>query len=738
MNIFAAICLSCAIAAGPGEGDRTDTLSASVVTVSKLNAVLEMASAPVVSISGREVQQRSLSSPKTLSSLIPNLHIPEYGSAMTSTIYARGLGSRMENPSIGLYVDEIPVLDKNMFDTDFLDVERVDYVSGPQGTLFGRNAMVGVLSVTTKNPSAFETGSAHLSFGSGGTFDAAALWQSETLVFSARAFHTNGLYTNTYNDNKIDGGSGLSFRLKYRPYRGAGRSSDYSLWVSYLDQGGWPYRLYDGGDVAPVAYNDNCNYRRLSVLAGAAEGFKVGLHDLKSVFSLQLLGDKMNLDQDFTSARMFTLEQRQRQIAVTEELIFRPSIDVDWWDSQSGLFLFGKYNRMHAPVHFFEDGIENLILGNANAHIPQSIGYLDFQEDDFVIGSDFDLFYQNAAIYHESWFTFGKWRFTAGLRADFEYQHMKYDSNSLIHFALLPRMTEFRELPSVYKGNTHNSWLQIVPKVAVRYGDERDYVFASASKGFRAGGFNTQIFSDILQGQMTSDLMNSMGVHVDGMGESQNVKTTAYKPEESWNFEVGGRTSLTSGSHLFVLSASVFDIECRNQQITVFPPGKNTGRMMANAGRSRSYGAELSASWLWNSWRADLRGGYSHAAFVRYDDNQNDYSGNCIPYVPSATWHAALGRRFDVDCGSFEGVDLTLSASGCGKIWWNEENSLSQPAYCLLGADVTLLFYKFDIFAHFSNLTDKDYSVFCFKSVGNTFLQKGRPRCFNAGIRIKF
>ena len=106
----------------------------------------------------------------------------------------------------------------------------------------------------------------------------------------------------------------------------------------------------------------------------------------------------MKMDQDFTDASMFTLKQRQRQVALTEELIFRPSVNVDWWDSQSGLFIFSKYNKMHAPVHFLHDGIDQLILGNANAHIPASIGKLDFSERDFVIGSDFDLFYQNAAL----------------------------------------------------------------------------------------------------------------------------------------------------------------------------------------------------------------------------------------------------------------------------------------------------------------------------------------------------
>ena len=105
-----------------------------------------------------------------------------------------------------------------------------------------------------------------------------------------------------------------------------------------------------------------------------------------------------------------------------------------------------------------------------------------------MIGSDFDLFYQNAALYHESYFNFGKWRFTAGVRLDYEYQHMSYDSRATIHYALLPRMTEYRELNTVFQGSQNNSWLQFVPKVAARYGTDYSYWFASASKGFCVAG----------------------------------------------------------------------------------------------------------------------------------------------------------------------------------------------------------------------------------------------------------
>ena len=90
---------------------------------------------------------------QSLSQMVPGLHIPEYGASLTSTIYLRGLGARSENPVMGLYIDGIPVLDKNAYDFDWEGVRNVTMLRGPQGTLYGRNSMGGVLSLRTLSPS---------------------------------------------------------------------------------------------------------------------------------------------------------------------------------------------------------------------------------------------------------------------------------------------------------------------------------------------------------------------------------------------------------------------------------------------------------------------------------------------------------------------------------------------------------------------------------------------------------
>ena len=119
-----------------GETELKDTLSQAFVESSvKQNLPLERLATPVSTVYLDQMEDRRIDAPKKLSAIIPNLHIPDYGSSMTSSIYLRGFGSRMENPVMGLYIDDIPVLNKNAYDMEMLDIRRADMFRGPQGTL---------------------------------------------------------------------------------------------------------------------------------------------------------------------------------------------------------------------------------------------------------------------------------------------------------------------------------------------------------------------------------------------------------------------------------------------------------------------------------------------------------------------------------------------------------------------------------------------------------------------------
>ena len=720
-----------------------DTISGSVVTSSVKRESFVSDIPGVSTFLMRRIEERGIASPKNLSAVVPGLNIPDYGTSMTSTIYVRGLGSRMDNPVIGLYVDDVPIIDKNCYDFSFTDIRRIDFLHGPQGTLYGRNSMLGVLSVETLSPTAYQGTRGIIEYGSASTLSAKLSAYKGRFGLTAAYGHTDGFFINEYDGSNC--GLSDSFSARARFVGGVGKASlDNILTVSYIDQTGYPYRKLMAGELLPVDYNDKSGYRRFFLMDGFRLKTEWRNWKISSVTSFQTLFDSMDMDQDFTPKSMFTLNQIQEQVAFTQEFIFKPKAHTVWWDSQTGLFAMVKLNKMSAPVRFLKDGIKSLILDNANSGIPQELGRLNIQEENFLIYSDFDIALGNVAAYHESYFNTGRWTFTAGLRLDFEASRMRYDSGSDIHFIVSPAMSEYIPFSTKVDGTETVRYAQLQPKLSVSYDATSERMrskglnmslLASVSEGYRSGGFNTQIFSDVLQRKMMLGMMESLGVHLDGKGDLSTDGLT-YKPEICLNYEIGGKFRMRSAGHILESFFTAYRVDCRNQQMTVFPYGNGTGRMMANAGRSRSLGVEAEASWMWKGLSVSFAGSLMDARFVDYDDGRNDWSGNRIPYSPESTLYLRCGYKFLTRGRFLRSVSLNADINRSGRIYWNEAGDISQSPYSLIGADVRLTTSKAELWLRGQNLTGTEYSVFYFKSVGNSFFQAGKPRRFTIGLSI--
>lgn len=720
-----------------------DTISGSVVTSSVKRESFVSDIPGVSTFLMRRIEERGIASPKNLSAVVPGLNIPDYGTSMTSTIYVRGLGSRMDNPVIGLYVDDVPIIDKNCYDFSFTDIRRIDFLHGPQGTLYGRNSMLGVLSVETLSPTAYQGTRGIIEYGSASTLSAKLSAYKGRFGLTAAYGHTDGFFINEYDGSNC--GLSDSFSARARFVGGVGKASlDNILTVSYIDQTGYPYRKLMAGELLPVDYNDKSGYRRFFLMDGFRLKTEWRNWKISSVTSFQTLFDSMDMDQDFTPKSMFTLNQIQEQVAFTQEFIFKPKTHTVWWDSQTGLFAMVKLNKMSAPVRFLKDGIKSLILDNANSGIPQELGRLNIQEENFLIYSDFDIALGNVAAYHESYFNTGRLTFTAGLRLDFEASRMRYDSGSDIHFIVSPAMSEYIPFSTKVDGTETVRYAQLQPKLSVSYDATSERMrskglnmslLASVSEGYRSGGFNTQIFSDVLQRKMMLGMMESLGVHLDGKGDLSTDGLT-YRPEICLNYEIGGKFRMRSDGHILESFFTAYRVDCRNQQMTVFPYGNGTGRMMANAGRSRSLGVEAEASWMWKGLSVSFAGSLMDARFVDYDDGRNDWSGNRIPYSPESTLYLRCGYKFMTRGRFLRSVSLNADINRSGRIYWNEAGDISQSPYSLIGADVRLTTSKAELWLRGQNLTGTEYSVFYFKSVGNSFFQAGKPRRFTIGLSI--
>lgn len=686
-------------------------------------------------LSPAAIERERVLSVKDLSAVVPNFYQPDYGSRMTSSIYVRGFGARIDQPVVGVNVDEIPYLNKNSYDFDLFDIARIEVLRGPQGTLYGRNTIGGQLNIYTLSPLGYSGVRASAEYGTGNTVRAKASYYgrvSDNFGISVGGFYTrtDGFFDNAYDGSDCDRGHSAGGRVRMVWQGADGWSIDNVASVGSSLEGGYAYCLYDeeSGTVSPVNYNGPNSYERVNV----TDGFVVKHEGEKMLFTsatgYQYLYDRMLIDNDFTPRSLFTLVQQQREHALTEDIVLRSNDDSRRWQWITGAYGFYKRLRMEAPVTFLEDGIGDLILGAANAGIQSVMPWAELmiEESAFDIASNFKIPTYGLALYHESSLRAGRWRFTAGLRLDYEASRMDYDNYTSIHYRLSPMMPQFKELSMPFAGRERMDFLELLPKFAVNFSTGAGELYVAASRGYKAGGFNTQIFSDILQNRLMAAMMEDMGMPAQPSPYNEASATT-YKPEYSWNYEAGGHLAFAEGR--VRTDFSLFWIECRDQQLTVFPEGTTTGRMMSNAGRSRSRGVEVSLSWnpttrlgVWGSY------GFTDARFVKFDDGEADYAGNVLPYAPRNTVSLGATYRLHVGARMLDDVVVNCSWQGAGKIYWNESNTLSQNFYSQLGASVELRKGDFTLSLWGRNLTGTDFYTFYFKSVGNSFFSHGKPR----------
>ncbi len=692
---------------------------------------LERVASAVSVISYETIQRNSTYRPSTLSSVIPSLHIPDYGASLTSTIYLRGLGSRMENPVMGLYIDGIPVIDKNAYDFDWEGINRATMLRGPQGTLYGRNAMGGVLSLTTFSPSDGYRPTLSIEYGTANTVRAGISFTAGNNALSATFRHTDGYFDNVFRDSPCDPYDGLALRWKLVSHCTERLCMTNTLSANISDEGGFAYGMWKDGVQHPVSYNDEGSYKRLSVIEGYRLHRRGDLIVTDATASLQLLADDMHMDQDYTEKSIFTLQQKQLSGAGTVELTVRRADEEAICQPQTGLFGFYRLNQLNAPVTFKREGIETLILNNANSHIPTDIGQLAISDPEMPVNSDFMIDTWNAALFHESVFDLDRWLITAGIRFDYEGGTMDYDCMTRLHYRFEPVMTADRDLSIPYKGTVSHSHFQVLPKLSALFrATGAVSLFYTVSKGYRAGGFNTQIFSDILQNMTMTATMNDMGVYLDRPFVSVNAKNTEYNPETAWNMELGTRIRHESLS----VESSAYYLDVRNQQLTVFPPGMSTGRMMTNAGRSRSIGVETELGWTPGQFRSHVSYSWCDARFVSFNDGNNDYSGNRLPYVPEHTLFLNAGYSFKAGNKT---LDVDASLRGEGPFCWNESGTHKWPFHLKANARIALVSDNWEFFVRADNLTDENRPSFYFKSMDNEFFASDKPRIIMTGITLK-
>ncbi|SEW23072.1 Outer membrane receptor proteins, mostly Fe transport [Prevotella sp. khp7] len=772
-----------------------------VVVVSQPKEQVRLRLQPVSSnvFGAEQLQQLNVKDLSQLSQYVPSFVMPSYGSRLTSSMYVRGIGSRINNPAVGVYYDNIPLMSKSAFNNHFYMLDRVDILRGPQGSLYGQNTEGGLVRIYSKNPMNYQGTDVRLGIGTGlySNVEVAHYHRpSDKLAFSVAGFYSGlkGFVNNQNFDEKNDltNEAGGKLRLIWQPNKQL--KFDWTADYQYVNQNGFGYGEFHPLDYLPEVYSSSFvpadldvkdpattimnGYKRNMFTTGLNIGYETEKLLFTSTTSYQYLNDLMLMDQDYMTPDYLQLKQAQKMNAITQEFVLR-SHDSSKWQHATGLFASYQWLNTNAPV-LFGDGITGPIgdaIANAmkNSMLQGMIGRFMGQgmsaeaaaaaaqaavdkmgvtmTAEMAVPGEYKTPTWNFAAFHESNILLGdNWKLTLGLR--FNIDKVKIDYDALAYMNMTggtANAIATYHLTSHVQDSRSKSYTQLLPKIGLTYSFDENIgnIYALVSKGYRAGGYNFQMFSDVLKTELNANQQKAMRGDYDVEHTAADYdainETIAYKPEESWNYEIGTHLNLFGGSTHFDLA--LYYMQIRNQQLSIMEPNSNYGRIMVNAGKSHSCGLEatLRGKAIDNALDWAVTYAFTNAKFDEYqhtvggstspntDTFAGDYDGNYVPFVPQHT----LSAMVDWHIGKFT---IGANMNGQGKIWWDEANTYAQKFYAVAGAHADYDFGPVLVSLWGRNLTNTHYNTFAVASsaVNGThyFAQKANPIQIGLDVNI--
>lgn len=635
---------------------------------------------------------------RSISGIVPNFYMQEGGLKLSTPIYIRGIGTVSGTPPVGLYVNGVPVFDKNAFIFDLYDIRQIEVLRGPQTTLYGRNCINGLINITTNPPasgfslqaqvgySGYESQHYHIV----ANVPAGKLYNKISYAYNKSRGYFRNLYDGKRKSNPTD-----SYDIRYQGVTDAARNWKIAFGANYNNSfdGGYAYYVLDSlrKDRYLVDYNTPSSYEREIFSSYANVRKNGGKMNLSSVTSYSWTRDEQMLDADFTRLDVFDNNKRSQQNLLTEELNLQ-SAGVGNMDWTAGLFGFYKYSDNKYIATF---GADRAYL------LPILLDKAKYHNRTTTFG---------IAAYGQITLS-GLWpgmSLTAGLRYDYEKCSLDYDDS--LFFSSSSRYKLFHCTSSE---KDFREWL---PKFSfLQRWNGRFSLYLNIAKGYKAGGYN--IIANEMSSQMTR---------------------LDYDRERLWNYEAG--IKYLSKNRKFNLDASVFLIDWMDQQIFVMGM---MGPGIKNAGDAHSYGGEADLRLeLLPGLSYILSAGYSHSAY--YNNQEKTHEGNRIVMAPDFTGNTGLMYHKPLKMSWPESFTASTTVCGFGTQYFDEANTLRQNPYFIwnMQLGVSWKYMEFRIWG--KNILDKSYFTYMLNNpIGdklreyNEMGQSGSPARFGASLTLK-
>jgi len=684
----------------------------------------------VSAVNAETVQSSGIQTLRGVTARVPNLFMPEYGTRLTAPVFMRGIGSRINEPSVGLYVDGVNYFDRSAFDFELYDIESIEVLRGPQGTLFGRNTMGGIIHITTQKPSAKQMISGSLGYGAfndqqyrltgqmplvgNELFARISVARNSRDGFTHNQFSaTSGSGTDAERGASIDFRDGWSGRAQLRWLPDAAWDVQLTVYGERDRDGGTPYAPLERTREQPFTANFNgaSTFHRDMLGANLRAVCDLKSFRLTSATSWQSLDNRFAVDQDFDPRDILNVYNTERHALVTQELTassYYKESPVQWI---LGLFAFAQTQRRDVELAYgrhavgFVQGISSPRT-DARGNNQRSHGIAGFGQ---ITAND--VLFKGLGI-------------TLGVRYDAEWNALQ--ATRVVQILQNGQRQNFPDFSQPL------AFGELLPKASVKYAFGDDYMlYASVSKGYKGGGFNVAAIEE---------------------------RDRTFGAEQSWNYELGAKTSWLENR--VVANVSAFWIDWVNQQLTQVVP--QIGNILRNVGRTVSRGVELELTARpVQQMLVSAAFGYTDARFASYTDQQFsrnaagmtvartiDYAGKRVPFVPEYTANlaaeyelrfatTALGEQSQ-NADFCNSLSLRAELQSIGQTFWREDNTLVQHPYHLLNARATLhtSIGRFSVWAN--NLTDTRFTTIQFFSLPNLplYAQLGAPR--SIGVQYSF
>ena len=686
-----------------------------IVTGLRRSDELQDTPAAITAFNSETIENAGIVKPADFVALTPNVTLVETQNAGNAFIVIRGITqARNSEPSVAVVVDGVQQVNPAQFNQDLFDIEQIEVLKGPQGALYGRNAIGGAIIINTKQPTDFLEGSITAGIDNGfGWYLRAGLSGplSDNVKFRIAGMHkdTDGYIPNAFLGEDADPYQDTALRGNLLFDLGGGLEIDLRASMDLLRTQALYFNIVsDVNDTSlPVRVNNaGQNDRDIYNFSGKVsyEGNDFSITSITSYDTLEeiLTGDAFDFlpieESLFFNILGFDLNQSQflDVEAFSQELRIESPPDEDLF------WMFGGYlistDRYISTGNMVDTGAGVFPVfrePSTNPLNPQATFLADAQ-DNFA------------------WALFGNigYEFSPEFRVDasLRYDEDTRENTTLTPTAFLPNIPGFPQgVTGEVRKESFSAWQ---PKFTATWRPTPDLtLYGGYSRGFRSGGFN--------QTGVGAIAADAGIVGVEDIFEAETADT----------FEAGFKAQLAD--RMISINGAAYTTLSKNSYFFVFLAANST-QNLGNVPETRIQGLELEAT-LTPIPDVQLNAALGLTWSEIKDFPDPTVIGNEAPLISRSTLN--LGAQFTPDLGGDLSGLLRVDYRRTGRTWWEPYNTTVRDPVNLVNARVGVESANWGIFAFASNLFDEKYNA---EFSPGGFVFKARPRIYGAEVKYSF